>query len=351
MGQVSKRDFSSGGLNPKLTAKSRLCDSYETIIVNPCRDAYKSLSDSLSHQSLAKLVEEQRLIDQWKPGNRAIETMMAMEKDPDPESILAMHRIAWTLEAQFGLIRISDRFCMEGNAGKQHEQDRIAAKELTERAYVALTALWEDRCNSDAANQAMRCLWSQSALLTISLRVFNDVIHHSRGGRPDVSAFTKEKYTQYALMKHGTWHYSLPFTAGAIMSEEKEMAVDKRLISIWTGFGFMEQLEYDYCDCFNSGGNGRNLFKHGYICWPIVDALTKCSQGDREFLVNHYGDVDDDFINDVIAICEENGVHEAYQVQREVSLGVLYSRVKQICRENPKMPAELLNQWLDKVLD
>jgi hypothetical protein len=328
----------------KLTKDSRLSDSFKMMILDPSLDASKSIIDTLACQSLANVVQDQFLLDNWRPGNRAIETMVAVKEQATQEDLMAIHGMAWSLEVQNHLVAIGDQFFLQGKAGQRDDPEVMAVKETADQAVAALQSIRNKYISNHSKISLIRGLWNEMVFQTKLWRSVNWEINHSLKNTANMSQFTMQKYTDYCYMKQAMWQCVLPFKLGTSITDGN-LAEDAKLRSIWSTFGLIEQMTGDYCDCFSSRENGGKLFTSGYICWPIVHVLSKCDKEDRKFLLDHYGNKDPGCLGDIRAICEKNGIHEAYETDREAIMGLTYSKMKHVCKENPKMPEQLLRQW------
>lgn len=167
-------------------------------------------------------------------------------------------------------------------------------------------------------------------------------------GKIDLDRFTLERYRMIVKYKTAFYTFYLPVAIGMITAGIKDKASFDLAESICLKMGEYFQIQDDYLDCFGDpkviGKVGTDI-QDNKCSWLVVQALDRCTPGQRAILEKNYGKWDDKKVAKVKDLYKQLDLPKAFADYEEAS----YKSIQEDLQKVTTMPKEAFEIFLNKI--
>ena len=191
------------------------------------------------------------------------------------------------------------------------------------------------------------------------LELFHDVTYQTSCGQlidlitapigvVDLSKYTMETYLRIVTYKTAFYTFYLPAASAMHVCGVTDEAAFRLAREICIRLGQFFQIQDDYLDCYGSpaviGKIGTDI-EDNKCSWLVVQALLRCSPGQRAVIEANYGQADAAKVATIKALYAELQLERAFQEYEEQS----YGELSQLIRDQSALPHALFGDMLAKI--
>lgn len=175
-----------------------------------------------------------------------------------------------------------------------------------------------------------------------------DLTSQPADGKIDLNRFTIQRYRSIVKYKTAFYSFYLPVAMGMLMSgirDPEAYSIAKKICCI---MGEYFQIQDDYLDCFGDpeliGKVGTDI-QDNKCSWLVVQALDRCTPGQRDFLAKNYGQWDDTKVGRIKQLYRDLGLAQLFHEYEEDS----YKEIQAELDKLTLIPREMFELFLKKI--
>jgi len=174
-------------------------------------------------------------------------------------------------------------------------------------------------------------------------------IFSKKDGRPNLDAFTMNRYNAIVKYKTAYYTFQLPVTLAMYLAGNYQEELHRQAKTILLEMGHFFQVQDDFLDCFGdpaiTGKVGTDI-QEGKCSWLVIVALQRATPEQRRILDANYGNSDSESVAAVKKLYEELGLPNTYSIYEEESYNLIRTHIQQISKG---LPHNLFFKFMEKL--
>ncbi|CAO1301806.1 unnamed protein product [Diamesa hyperborea] len=277
--------------------------------------------------------------------------MLASKEDLTDDNIRLAHLAGWCVEMIQSTFLIVDDIMDNSKTRRGHQC-------WYRREEVGLSSINDSMMIESGIYYLLKKYFSTKAYYVNILELFHEITFITTVGqhsdletakKRDVSTFTMEKYKSIVCNKTSFYSFYLPVALAMNMAGYKDAEMYRQTKTILLEAGQFFQAQDDFIDCFGdpevSGKIGTDI-QDGKCSWLAVVALQRCTDKQRQIMLDCYGHDDPEKIQRVKDLYEELLIPQTYAVYEEESYKIILTHIQQI---SSPLSHELFFKILEKI--